>query len=143
MKRAIIILVIIAAVGAGAGAYYMRRGSGEITVNTAPITRGELIDTVGSTGTLQAVTTVQVGSQVSGNISYLGADFNSIVKKGQVIARLDPSLFQAQVDQANANLLKAQADVVRSQADVERSKVALTDANQKYTRAKELDAKKL
>ncbi len=112
MKRAIVILVIIAAVGAGAGAYYMRRGGGEIQVNTSPVTRGEIIDTVGSTGTLQAVTTVQVGSQVSGNISWLGADFNSIVKKGQVIARLDPSLFQAQVDQANANLVKAQADVI-------------------------------
>jgi HlyD family secretion protein len=86
---------------------------------------------------------VQVGSQVSGNISWLGADFNSIVKKGQVVARVDPSLFQAQVDQANANLIKAQADVVRSQADVERSRVALTDSNQKFARAKELQAKGL
>src|SRR5436190_359100 len=143
MKRAIIILLIIAAVGAGAGAYYMRRNSGEIQVNTSPVTRGEIVDTVGSTGTLQAVTTVQVGSQVSGNISWLGADFNSIVKKGQVIARLDPLLLQAQVDQANANLVKAQADVVRAQADVERSRVAVTDANQKYARARELDAKQL
>jgi HlyD family secretion protein len=143
MKRAIVILVIIAAVGAGAGAYYMRRNGGEIQVNTSPITRGEIIDTVGSTGTLQAVTTVQVGSQVSGNISWLGADFNSIVRKGQVIARLDPSVFQAQVDQANANLIKAQADVVRSQADVDRSKVALVDANQKFARARELNEKKL
>jgi HlyD family secretion protein len=143
MKRAIVILVIVAAVGAGAGAYYMRRGGGEVQVNTSPVTRGEIIDTVGSTGTLQAVTTVQVGSQVSGNISWLGADFNSIVKKNQVIARLDPSLFQAQVDQANANLIKAQADVIRSQADVDKSKVALVDANQKYTRAKELNEKSL
>src|SRR4029077_4955854 len=143
MKRAIIILLIIAAVGAVAGAYYMRRNSGEVQVNTMPISRGEIIDTVGSTGTLQAVTTVQVGSQVSGNISWLGADFNSIVKKGQVVARVDPSLFQAQVDQANANLVKAQADVIRSQADVDRSKVALVDANQKFARARELNEKKL
>src|SRR5882757_1869910 len=143
MKRAIIVLVIIAAVGAGAGAYYMRKGGGELQVNTSPITRGEIIDTVGSTGTLQAVTTVQVGSQVSGNISWLGADFNSIVKKGQVVARLDPSLFQAQVDQSKANLLKAQADVARAQADVQRNRVALVDAQQKYARAKELSAKQL
>src|SRR6195256_6647586 len=100
MKRAIIAVLIIVAVGAVAGAYYMRRGGPELTVNTAPITRGDIVDTVGATGTLQAVTTVQVGSQVSGNISWLGADFNTIVKKGQVIARLDPSLFQAQVDQS-------------------------------------------
>src|SRR6266849_8982948 len=103
MKRALIVLLIIAAIGAGAGAIYVRRGGAEPQINTSPVTRGDIIDTVGSTGTLQAVTTVQVGSQVSGNIAWLGADFNSIVKKGQVIARLDPSLFQAQVDQANAN----------------------------------------
>src|SRR5207244_4624244 len=141
MKRAIIILLIIAAVGAGAGAYYMRRNGGEIQVNTAPITRGEIIDTVGSTGTLQAITTVQVGSQVSGNISWLGADFNSIVKKNQVIAKLDPSLFEAQLQQAKANLSQAQANLTKSRSDLERTKVALTDAQQKYTRAKELAAK--
>ena len=138
MKRALIVLLIIAAIGAGAGAYYIRRGGPEIGVNTSPITRGDIVDTVGATGTLQAVTTVQVGSQVSGNISYLGADFNSIVKQGQVIAKLDPSLFQAQVDQARANVLKSQAEVVQ-----ERNKVALTDAQQKFTRAKELAAKSL
>src|SRR3954453_13863859 len=143
MKRAIIILLIIAAVGAGAGAYYMRRNSGEVQVNTSPITRGEIIDTVGSTGTLQAVTTVQVGSQVSGNISWLGADFNSIVKKGQVIARLDPSLFQAQVEQANANLVKSRANLAKAQSDLERMRVQLTDAQQKYARAKELAARSL
>src|SRR5947207_14324116 len=143
MKRGVIGLLIVAAVGAGAGAYYMKRGGPEVQIVTAPITRGDIVDTVGATGTLEAVTTWLVGSQVSGNISWLGADFNSIVKKGQVIARLDPLLLQAQVDQANANLVKAQADVVRAQADVERSRVAVTDANQKYARAKELDAKQL
>src|SRR5213083_1110190 len=131
MKRAIFVLLIIAAIGVGTGAYYIRRGGSDITVNTSPVTRGDIIDTVGATGTLQAVNTVQVGSQVSGNIAWLGADFNSIVKKGQVIAKLDPSLFQAQVEQARANLLK-------SQADLERNRVALTDAQQKYSRAKEL-----
>ena len=106
MKRASIIVPssIVAAIGAGAGAYYYKRGGTEMSVNTSPVTRGDVVDTVGATGTLQAVTTVQVGSQVSGNISSLGADFNSIVKKGQVIARLDPSLFEAQVQQARANL---------------------------------------
>ena len=82
------------------------------------------------------MTTVQVGSQVSGNISWLGADFNSIVHKGQVIARLDPALFQAAVEQARANLAK-------SKADVEHNQVALVDAQQKYTRAKELAARSL
>src|SRR5215813_7188395 len=137
MKRAIIIILIIAAVGAGAGAYYMRRNSGEVQVNTSPITRGEIIDTVGSTGTLQAVTTVQVGSQVSGNISWLGADFNSIVKKGQVIARLDPSLFDAQLQQTRANLSQARANQTKSQSDLDRPKAQLAAAQQKYTRPQE------
>jgi HlyD family secretion protein len=136
MKRAITVLAIIAAIGVGAGAYYIRHSGSDIQVNTSPITRGDITDTVGATGTLQAVTTVQVGSQVSGNISFLGADFNSIVHKNQVIARLDPSLFDAQVQQAKANLVK-------SEADVEHNRVALTDADQKYTRSKELAAKHL
>jgi HlyD family secretion protein len=143
MKRAIIALVIIAAIGAGAGAYYVRRGGSDIQVNTSPLTRGDITDTVGATGTLQAVTTVQVGSQVSGNISYLGADFNSIVKKGQVIAKLDPSLFDAQLQQARANLGQSQASLAKAKSDLERAKVQLIDSQQKYTRTQELAAKKL
>ena len=143
MKRALIGLLIVAAIGAGAGAYYIRRGAPELQVVTSPITLGEIVDTVGATGTLQAVTTVQVGSQVSGNISWLGADFNSIVKKNQVIARLDPSLFEAQLEQSKANLMQARANYVKAQSDLERTKVQLTDAQQKYTRAKELAGKNL
>src|SRR5436190_2473770 len=143
MKRAIIVLLIIAAIGAGAGAIYMKRGGPEVQIVTAPITRGDIVDTVGATGTLQAVTTVQVGSQVSGNISWLGADFNSIVKKGQVIARLDPSLFDAQVEQSKANMAQARANLAKAQSDLERMRVQLTDAQQKNTRAQELAARSL
>jgi HlyD family secretion protein len=143
MKRAVIVLLIVAAIGAGGGAYYIRRGGQEVQVQTAPVTRGDIVDTVGATGTLQAVTTVQVGSQVSGNISWLGADFNSIVHKGQVIARLDPELFNAQLQQAKANLAQAQANLVKAASDLDRTKVQLVDAQQKYTRAKELSAKSL
>jgi HlyD family secretion protein len=143
MKRVLIGLLIVAAVGAGVGAYYIKRGGPEIQIVTSPITRGDIVDTVGATGTLQAVTTVQVGSQVSGNISWLGADFNSIVKKGQVMARLDPSLFQAQLEQSKANLAQSRANLAKSQSDLERMKVQLIDAQQKYTRAQELSAKSL
>ncbi len=136
MKRALIVVLIVGAIGAVAGAYYIRSKGPEPQVNTSPVTRGDIIDTVGATGTLQAVTTVQVGSQVSGNIAWLGADFNSIVKKGQVIARLDPSLLEAQVQQTQANLTK-------SQADLDRNKVSLDDVQTKYNRAKELSAKQL
>src|SRR5438093_12247798 len=137
MKRALIVLVSLAAIGAAAATYSMRGAAPQVVVNSSPVTRGDIVDTVGSTGTLQAVTTVQVGSQVSGNISWLGADFNSIVKKGQVIAKLDPSLFQAQLQQTTANLTQARANLVKAQSDLERTKVQLTDAQTKYRRAKE------
>jgi len=143
MKRAIIGVLIVVAVGAGVGAYYVRRGNQELQVMTAPATRGDIIDSVGATGTLQAVTTVLVGSQVSGNISWLGADFNSIVKKGQVIARVEPSVFDAQLQQARANLAQTRANLVKAQSDLDRAKVQLVDAQQKYTRAKELASRQL
>ncbi|MGH9200934.1 MAG: efflux RND transporter periplasmic adaptor subunit, partial [Vicinamibacterales bacterium] len=92
---------------------------------------------------LQAVTTVQVGSQVSGNIQWLGADFNSIVKRGQVVARLDPSLFDAQLQQTQANLAQARANLVKAQSELERTRVQLQDAQQKFTRASELSARNL
>ena len=111
MKRALIGLLIVLAIGAGVGAYFVKRSGVEINVGTAPITRGEIIDAVASTGTLQAVVSVTVGSQVSGQISWLGADFNSIVKKDQVIAKLDPTLFQAQVAQSTANLANQKAQL--------------------------------
>jgi HlyD family secretion protein len=143
MKRTIIALVVLVVIGAGAAALYARRDRVEIEVNTTPVSRGDIIDTVGATGTLQAVTTVQVGSQVSGNIQWLGADFNSIVKQGQVIARLDPSLFDAQLNQVRANLVQARANLTRANSELDRAKVQLTDAQQKYARAKELASQQL
>jgi HlyD family secretion protein len=143
MKRAITIVVLLAVIGVGAGAWYYRRDGTEIQINTAPLNRGDIVDTVGATGTLQAVTTVQVGSQVSGNISWLGADFNSIVKQGQVIARLDPSLFDAQLKQVQANLTQARANLTRAQSELERARVQLLDAQQKHSRATELSSRDL
>src|SRR6187397_2153869 len=111
MKKALIILLVVAAAAAGAGAYYrLNSKDPEVQVMTAKVTRGDIVDTIGATGTLQAVTTVQVGSQVSGIIQELHADFNSIVQKGQLIAKLDPSLFATQIEQARANLVRSQAD---------------------------------
>jgi len=103
---------------------------------TADVDRGDIVEVVGATGTLEAVTTVQIGSQVSGTINILHADFNSVVKKGQVIARLDPSLFEARLGQAKANLIAAQANVERARATVQ-------DARLKYERAQELAAQRL
>jgi HlyD family secretion protein len=129
MKKLIAIVVVLAALGVGGGAYYRSRQAPEPKVTTMPVTRGDVVDAVAATGTLQAVETVDVGTQVSGTVQTLYADFNSIVHKGQVIARLDPSLIQTQIEQQQAN-------VVGAQANIERLRVALDDAKQKYDRAK-------
>jgi HlyD family secretion protein len=120
-----------------AAGFFLLRGRGEATQFTlGTIDRGDVVEVVGATGTLEAVTTVQVGSQVSGTIQSLYADFNATVKKGQVIARLDPSILQARLGQAEASVLSARANVDRARATVE-------DARQKYDRAKELAATRL
>src|SRR6476620_3628248 len=103
---------------------------------TAKVERGNLRNTVTATGTLQAVTTVQVGSQASGTISALNADFNSVVKKGQVIAQLDPSVSQAQVQQARANLENAKASLAQARAGVTASRAGTADAQAKVLAAK-------
>src|SRR5688572_453922 len=136
-KKWIVIVVLVAAVAAGAGLYMKSRpaeASNELI--TATVSRGDVVETVEATGTLEAVTTVQVGTQVSGTIKALHADFNSQVKKGQVVAELDPSLFQTQVDQARATL-------VRLQAEVDRAKVQVDDTRVKLKRAHELSARQL
>jgi HlyD family secretion protein len=108
----------------------------EVQYATTTLERGDIVDVVGATGTLQAVTTVQVGSQVSGTVDILNADFNSRVKKNEVIARLETSTFDARVSQARANLGAARANV-------EKAKATVDDTKQKYDRAKELAAQKL
>src|SRR6476619_1866457 len=136
MKKLLPIIILLVAVGAGGAWLYANRGEKEPTVNTLQMSRGDIIDGVGATGTLQAVTTVTVGTQVSGVVQELYADFNDIVRKGQVIARLDPSILQVQIESQKAN-------VARSEADLERLRVGLVDAKQKYDRAQAMFAKEL
>jgi HlyD family secretion protein len=136
MKKLITIVVLLIAIGAAGAFYYANRGEKEPTITTVKTSRGDIVDGVGATGTLQAVTTVTVGTQVSGIVQEMYADFNSIVKKGQVIARLDPSLLQTQVETAQANLTNANANL-------ERQKVVVADAQSKLTRAKELADRQL
>ncbi len=132
-----IVLALLTVTGLSVGAsYYSWRGEAAPSVVTGVISRGAIVTEIAATGTLEAVTTVQVGSQVSGTIQELNADFNSIVRKGQVLARLDPSLFQTQVDSQRANLTSAQADLQRAQ-------VTQADAKVKASRAKELADKQL
>ena len=125
-------------IAVSAGIYYYRSdvAAEAPTLNTAEVTQGAVVATVEATGTLEAVTTVEVGTQVSGTIKTLGADFNSQVRQGQVIARLDPSLFDTQVAQERAT-------VTRLNAEVERARVQADDAQVKLRRARELAAQQL
>ena len=119
-----------------AGLYFWNDDSNNPQYLTARVERGNLRNTVTATGALQAVTTVQVGSQASGTISALYADFNSQVKKGQVIAQLDPSQAKAQVEQARANLEQAKASLANARAAVTNSRAGVSDAQAKSLAAR-------
>ena len=130
------IAAIVIAVAAGIYYYRSDVAAEAPTLNTAEVTQGDVVATVEATGTLEAVTTVEVGTQVSGTIKTLGADFNSQVRQGQVIAQLDSSLFDTQVAQERAT-------VARLNAEVERARVQAEDAKVKLGRAKDLAAQEL
>ena len=141
-KRRLAFVAVAVALVALGGFWYWGDRANAAEYMTAKVERGSLRNTVTATGTLQAVTTVQVGSQASGTISALYADFNSTVKKGQLLAQLDPSVTQAQVQQASANLAQAQAQlqqaraaVAQSNAGVAQSRAGITDARAKAAAA--------
>jgi HlyD family secretion protein len=133
MKKIIIAVVVLIAMGTGLFFVFRSDKNGPKFV-TEKITRGDIKSTVSATGTVNAVTTVQVGTQVSGTIKQLFADFNSPVKKGQLLAQIDPSIFEAQVGQARANLMSAKAGL-------EKSQVTLRDTKTTYERNETLYAK--
>jgi HlyD family secretion protein len=131
--KKIIILIVMLLVAAGGGYAYWRMSdtNKEPAYLTTPVTKGNVRQVVASTGTLQAVVTVVVGSQVSGTIDKLSADFNSKVNAGQVVAQLNQDKFKAAVDQARANLLASQATLAKN-------KVTVADALRTLERNREL-----
>src|SRR5712671_5630808 len=106
---AIVVVVLVLVVGISS--IFARRTAAANEFFTESIQRGPIRNVVNATGTVQAVVTVQVGSQVSGQIEALYADYNSVVKRGQLLAKLDPRNFQAQLEQGKANLAAAEAHV--------------------------------
>ena len=137
MKRLVTLLVLLAVVGGGVYYFFLRgRAAEPPQIVRAVVSRGTVTEAVQATGTLEALRTVEVGPQVSGTIMELNADFNSIVKRGQVVARLDPSLLQTQVDIQSAN-------IERQETDIEMQRVQLEDAQRNLARTRELFEKGL
>lgn len=135
-RKTLALLAIVVAATISVGAFYTRHGDEAPAFTTEAVSRGDIVNVVSSTGTLQAVTTVEVGSQVSGTIESLSADFNSMVKKGQLLAKLDQSTFISAVDQAKAALVNAEAEV-------ERLRVAQSAAESALSRARDLASRQL
>ena len=114
-----------------------------VHATTSAVTHGTIVRQIIATGSLQAVITVQVGAQVSGTIASLGADFNSIVHAGQVVATLDPALFDAALHEADARVAEADASLQQSRAAQNERLAAQNDARMKLTRAEELSKREL
>jgi HlyD family secretion protein len=122
------ILAVVALALIAGGFFYSRHSRKEnITYNTEPVVRDDLTQVVTATGTLNPVVNVTVGSQVSGRISKLYVDYNSVVKSNQVIAEIDPATYQAAVEQATADLANAKANLELQQVQFQRSSDLFTN----------------
>ena len=151
-KKYLIAIVIIIIILAGGFLFYRltgQKGSNQ-KFRLVKVERGEINFVVTATGTINPVINVLVGSQVSGTIKALYADFNSQVKEGQVIAQIDPAIFEAQVEQGRANVLNAQANIINAKANLENAKanlvkaeVAVLDAKRTLDRNRPLVEKKV
>jgi len=124
-------LVVIIVAGSAVSAFVYMRRPVPPQVTTAMVSVGDVIQVVGATGTIEALTTVDVGTQVNGIITEMHVDFNSIVKKGQIIARIDPATIEATIESDNASLEGAQATL-------ERLAITLEDSRNKLERAEDL-----
>lgn len=142
-RRVLYVFGVVAVLAAAAGGYiwWAEPFKTAAAYRFAKIERGSVTAVVSATGTLNPVVSVQVGSQVSGQIKELYADFNSVVKKGQLIARIDPQSFTLRVNQAMADVeaarataLTQRANIASVQADLARTKVLLGDAEREYNR---------
>src|SRR4051812_36398860 len=135
-----------AAIAALAACALTARGfhrAGEVQVASAPVTKGSIVGTIVATGTLQPVSSVQVGAQISGTIAALYADYNSVVRKGAVIARLDTAQLDAQLGEADAAFAEAEAALDQAIAVYQGLETTDLDARTKLTRQEQLASRDL
>jgi HlyD family secretion protein len=131
--------LLVACLAAGAGYYYwQQRNSPKLDIQTAASSRADVRRVVSTSGTVRALGTVEIGSQLSGNIGELNADFTSEVKQGQVLARIEPSTFVTKVREEEAGVAIAAANVALQEASVERAEANLHKAELDLSRADEL-----
>ncbi len=151
-KKYLISVGIVLLIFAGGFSFYQWIGfkGKDQRFRMVKVERGEVSSLVTATGTINPVTTVLVGSQISGTIKALYADFNSRVREGQVIAQIDPAIFEAQVEKEKANVLNAQANLLNAQANLEnvkanlaKSEVAVLDAKRNLERNQSLFERKV
>lgn len=133
-KRKWLILAVVVVVAGLFVVFGLNRDS-QAQHFTAKVERGEIQDVVEATGTINSVITVQVGSQVSGSIAKLNADFNSRVHKGDIVALIDPALFKGALLQATADLKNSEANLAAARANLEKAKAALVQTRADYDRA--------
>ena len=130
-------IAVVAILGGGAWWWTARKGeAADSAYRTATIERGDIRVAISATGTLSAISTVTVGSQISGQVTDVLVDYNSEVKKGEVLARIDPSTYEAQIEQGNAQIANAQASLKQAQA-------TLANAELDYARKADLGRQKL
>ena len=139
------LVIVVAAAAAGGYWYISHQGAQSDTVGyqTEPASIGRIESIVNTAGTISPVVTVDVGSEISGLVSELDADFNSEVKSGQVIARIDDRTTRARLRQAEADVVSAKASVDQQQANVNRASADLELAQQNVKRQRELSQQKL
>jgi HlyD family secretion protein len=126
MLKWLVVLVVAGATGVGIW-YAVKNHNGDVQYQTAPVSRGDIIQSVTASGQLNPVVNIQVGSQISGRISKLFVDFNSQVKSNQVIAEIDPATLQASVRRAEADVANAKANLSLAQVQARRAESLFTN----------------
>src|SRR4051794_3616507 len=145
MKKILFMLLMLGLLGAGGAWYWKRNGNAQTSVTTAPVKRGEGIYTIGATGTVEPEEVIDVGAQVAGRIMEFGKDkdgknidYGSYIEAGNLLAKIDETVYVAALAEAKASLAQANAGVQRAQADLLQMKAKLDQAQRDWDRAQKL-----